>query len=159
MTPRSRMVLELSGIMSSQSCDQQISPVVLPAGRGGHLCWRGLLFSRVLFMLLWTAFYPGDSVRSGKTREQEWGAGSGMCVLELHPWRMGMWHGRWGRGSWRTDLEDLTSPISRWLGFNRVHLVNPQGHQYICRTGCLAVTLIGKHKKDGFQVGNKCIRS
>lgn len=46
-------------------------------------------------MLLGTAFYPGDSFRSGRTGEQEWGAESGLCVLSFthEGWECGMGDG------------------------------------------------------------------
>lgn len=42
-------------------------------------------------MLLGTALYPGDSFRSGGAGEKESGTGSGVCIPELRPQRVGMW--------------------------------------------------------------------
>lgn len=62
------------------------------------MSWQGPLFLQSsLLMFLGTAMYPGDNARSGRTGDQEWGAGNGIHSPELCPQRVGMWPKKWSR--------------------------------------------------------------
>lgn len=103
---RSGMVLELSGVMSYQPCDQHSGPAVLPEGCWEHSCWQGPLFLQSSLSscsleqpcLLET----GLGLAGPESRSEELG-------WDVRPWLL---HGQWASGGWRICLEGLTSPVS-----------------------------------------------